>query len=205
MIIFVHLPKCGGTSIREIMRNHFKEHEFRCFYDQQHNKASTVRLSLSRNLKFVCGHNDADAFDEIYPNSKKITWMRDPVQRTISLYNHIISRKFIENNPDAQYVIDHKLHFEDFIKLKWTHNYSMRFIKNLPVESFFHIGFCEYFQKSLDNLSRRLKFKKNLIQTWENKTNIKSYQLTNSLISEIREHNAKEYEFYNKAINIFLD
>ena len=204
MIVFVHLPKSGGTSFREIMRSYFKTYEFWSNYSTQLSISDSANLSIPDSVKFVCGHNDADAFELLFPKAKIVTWMRHPVNRTISLYKHIISRKHMKNNPDAQYVIDRNLNFEEFVELKWTHNYSMNFIKKMNVESFFHIGFCEYFQESLDLFSKKLGLKKNLKSTWENKSQLGDFEIDKKILIKIVEYNSEEFEFYNRAKTIFI-
>jgi hypothetical protein len=203
MIIFVHLPKSGGTSFRQIMINHFNDNETWVDYSNEWTKSKSGNAKIPKSAKFICGHIQADAFLGRFPDSKLITWLRDPLDRTLSLYNHITSRTQMENNPEAQYVIDNNLTLQDFIELPWTHNYSLNFINNVPLKSFFHIGFCHQYQKSLDILSDKLTLSHRLTETWENKSKSKFLNIDKSIRNKIINYNEEEYNLYNKAHALF--
>jgi hypothetical protein len=87
LLYFLHIPKTAGTSLKTFIFDHYDTQEF---FDQSilEHLIKTPRLELNK-YKLFCGH-----FGWFLPNllSKKpkiVTMLRDPIDRTISQYNHI--------------------------------------------------------------------------------------------------------------------
>ncbi|VXC91840.1 conserved hypothetical protein [Oceanicaulis sp. 350] len=102
-LVFVHIPKCGGTSLSHVLRWKFlfsnkkidevaatlscpyppysKNYEF---------KANLVKYYLNSGAHYVEGHFPfSDALWEGFKNDTNfVTLMRDPVSRVISHYNY---------------------------------------------------------------------------------------------------------------------
>lgn len=109
--IFFHIPKCGGTSISEILPNKEK-----------------VRLIEHTHLNYV---NTKFAFEEnneinFFNNSKKFAIVRNPFYRTISLF------KYIKQHTD------HHLH-KRIINHNFTQFcYFLRNVGDVSITSCFH-------------------------------------------------------------------
>jgi hypothetical protein len=99
-LIFLHVPKTGGTSLREIFRGWFGtgllEH-----YAGAHDGSLPVRhdvsalLSASRPVVIYGHFNRGRRFgvDDYYPEVRQfVTVLRDPFERAVSGYFHIVRR-----------------------------------------------------------------------------------------------------------------
>ncbi len=86
-LFFIHIPKTAGTSFTRILENIYPP-ESRCdaYYIQE--LIETDPETLAR-LRLFIGHIDYAA-SELMPKPLNIvTFLRDPVERAISAYNHI--------------------------------------------------------------------------------------------------------------------
>lgn len=92
-LVFVHVPKTAGTTFRrEILMPAFRRREIYLIYDsiRFHKVGSWEELAASpksfrTKLRLVTGHMPFDV-DEILPNPRYMTFLREPVERAISDY-----------------------------------------------------------------------------------------------------------------------
>lgn len=99
VFIFLHLPKTGGTTFNaHLFKNLIWEEEFLHIgpwgekYRRAHNKLPLHKRSLyERNrIKVISGHGVWYGIHELFPHKepKYFTFIRDPAERMVSLYNH---------------------------------------------------------------------------------------------------------------------
>ncbi len=95
VLLYVHIPKTGGTSLISILDARFPENEiFPLHSPSTEDYFFTFSLDELRRYRFVRGHfrfgpYDRHIYKHIAQNPICITMLRDPVQRTISEYRHI--------------------------------------------------------------------------------------------------------------------
>lgn len=92
--IFLHLPKCGGNSLRRIIQRQYKEAEL--YYSGgdlgRKKKFEDKAQSNSENPTCSIGHLYFGIHEgTLIDNPIYLTMMREPVSRVISLYNFIKS------------------------------------------------------------------------------------------------------------------
>jgi hypothetical protein len=92
-ILFDHLPKCGGTSLKVYLRAQYPSKKVFSI-DGLNPTASLDKFKkLSRNKRhgydLVEGHCANDLLGYVHPNSLKITMLRDPVERIISHFFYV--------------------------------------------------------------------------------------------------------------------
>ncbi len=100
--VFLHIQKCGGTSVGEYIKSKYKEEEYLELYTKKipidlvvdttepHLRIRTYLESLDLSkVKIVFGHAVFNGIEEYFPNQKVkyYTILRNPIDRIISLYN----------------------------------------------------------------------------------------------------------------------
>lgn len=88
-LIFIHIPKCGGTSLNTKIT---PDINFRNWIEQ-----GTVEFKAvgTYTVEFENQHATYDRLAPIFPNYRYVTQMRNPYTRWISLYKHFVKRKYI--------------------------------------------------------------------------------------------------------------
>ena len=198
-IIGVHVPKTAGTTFKDVLKDSYglKLHEVY--------KAQDLHL-LNNGLEYKCnnplakviyGHIQAHPkWKEQYPEAKLVTWVRDPVERVISLYymwkeqNHT-GRKFenfAKTNPDLI----------DFVKAEECHEIVhayQTYLGKVKPSDFDFVGRTEYFEQDLQSLGNMLgrKFK---YQGKSTNRNVKKPLVSEAVKNELQFLLNKEYELY---------
>jgi hypothetical protein len=85
---FVHVPKCGGTTLRSIALTRMRPEEIL----PAQNNTELMRLSREdiRRYPAAIGHFDHGIFDVLPAGTLRFTILRDPVQRYLSTVSHIM-------------------------------------------------------------------------------------------------------------------
>ena len=199
MIVSIHLPKAGGTTFGSILREIYGKSLF-LDYSKQWSKEDTKNNFYEKKLECLHGHFEHNAFDHLYPDTKKIIWLRNPSERIYSLY------KYLKLNPDhdnSYYtpIYNNAFTFNDFIKLEWVQNNFKNFIKDSLPKDFYFIGFLEYFDSSLSECSKFLNWKYIPEYSILNKNN----QIINSSDTVLKRHINKfldfEIDWYEQAFS----
>ena len=208
-IIFVHLPKTGGTTVNSAMNG------------------SSWQTKPDFNYRHILGEsgktNVGDLFDPQfsgkYQNNKIITMLRNPVDRVISEYYFMKDRQgfmnLLHNKPKS---------FKDFIMSTQTPNGMLKFLKGKPLYSTsmvrendldqviqsidempVMVGIFEQFEKSLQYFTDETGLK------WKKKIEVKRVtfkrpdlsEVTDELKALIVERNALDVELYNYYLDKF--
>lgn len=149
MLISIHIPKTGGTSFKHTLKGVYGEEGlFHLPTTKQWNQSNVNELFVPKSTECIHGHMQHDAFDEIHPEASKILWLRDPVYRTISLYNHILSFPDTDNENHIE-VHESNISLVDFSGLPWVKNNTLNYIRGTNPEDFLFIGFMEAYEASL--------------------------------------------------------
>ena len=201
IIISIHIPKTGGTSFRTILSNVYSK-KLWSNYERQWSKHDVHQVQIPSNVRCIHGHFEYDSFDEIFSENSKITWTRDPADRTVSLYNYIIDKPD-PNNKLTLEVIEKQLSLEQFIDLPWVRNQGMNYLKGSSPYDFKFVGFVETYQQSLEKCAEILRWKSIPEMVWENKKREVSSNLHESLRKKIYKLNENEYDWISTAKSIF--
>lgn len=221
IFIYNHIPKCGGTSFNVILNDFFSviydypphELEFNCNTDflenlKQHEEKIPHYLEL-KPFQAMSGHyfyNEiflSNRFKGIYecPRVKLISFLRDPLTHRVSLYAFGIKK-------GHSYVKG--LELEDYI-LKENNYYSRLFecdINNYKerLEKYFFIGVMEYYNNSIDLLSRKLQMNVNRSIPNINRSNSEKYYgiLSEEIKQEFKKSNRLDYLIYEYSLNLFI-
>lgn len=144
LVIFSHIPKTAGTSIRHIIEKNYPSESFcYCYSDNPQKKSiKDIVTELSNTLesedieknlvktRVLVGHIGFGLHDLLPPRPYKyITLLRDPVERVISYYSHL--RKYFKDNLGN---IARQQSLKDFVNNRFSievDNWQTRYISGL--------------------------------------------------------------------------
>src|SRR6187551_2305638 len=117
-LIFLHIPKAGGTTFHDILERHYKPGEIfdiRVLDQKQTSEKEFIDLPAEQKKKInlLKGHMEF-GWHENFGNAEVqyVTFLRNPVERIFSLYNYIHRRP-------KHYLYDKvagkKMSFEDYV------------------------------------------------------------------------------------------
>jgi len=222
--IFVHNPKTAGTALRNSIESIFGKENIFLDYDKPMMDGTFVRNS--KNIissfstkkifqKIIYGHLlpckycdfRLDGFHK-RKNHVYMTFLREPLQRTISLY-YFFQRMPIEPDslPLHAKVKEEKWSLETFLTYKgFWHNWYSKFFFGFPVEKFDFIDTSENYSSCIKTMGKMYEeFSK--IPILEDNVNkekkIKEvYEVDKNLELKFRKLNKKDYEIYEKGKTI---
>jgi hypothetical protein len=207
--VFIHIPKTAGTSFRIGVQEKFNDKSIIMDYKQHSNKTSQVIQDtvysnqkhllvneiIQRNkIKFITGHFTASKYLDIFDtNVRWCTFFRDPIQRVISEYNHLVSR----------YGYDKSL--QEFCILPNNCNKQFNAISGIKLDDFFFFGITEYYNESITLFNKLTNMDISSIkQNIGRKIIDCQYNLNTDLLELIQNNNLKDIELYQQAVQKFL-
>ncbi len=160
--IFIHIPKCGGSSFVGVLRETFKEKELEKTPSHKIEKVGNVLIkhidftSASRKFKSPSIFNKENV--ENYKNHLIFLIVRNPIERLISEFNfqyHILDGK--NGNKQASIITNLKKqpkNFEEYINFKETQNYQLKFLLGRPLNDSKKVSQKDYEKiiERIDNL-----------------------------------------------------
>jgi len=249
LYVFLHFPKTAGTTMRKHFEKYYSNEEHIQAYLSDHDSQGPLsnKFPKSRNmdtnafksylgsltdnqkdkLKLISGHSVYYGLENFFPNReiRYFTFVRDPLKRLISLYNHIeelysrllkdnysIGYIFLEHPVMKKVTIDGKLiNFDDFLKLNFSKFGLMRFLLRNSgrklnigsvkevIDDFFFIGQMESFDRDFKIVCSYLGIPSDYISENISK---KSVNLGNNYLNIIKDQHYgfnEEYEVYDYA------
>ncbi len=98
-ILFLHVPKCGGTSIRRFLDDRFDAVRLELQSDRDDWHGS---LQAAKTAPLVYGHFSADQLEQIRGDAFVFSFLRDPLDRLVSHFRYHCSIGWA-GSPDARY------------------------------------------------------------------------------------------------------
>jgi hypothetical protein len=208
-LISLHIPKCGGQSVRRVLKNRFGDN-FYLHYFQKRN-AMPEKYELEPGI-CIHGHfNKTKGFgvDDYYPGVEQIiTFLRDPLEIVISNY-FFWKRTARKRQIDLGYLKEGSKHdyrdIEDFFeKRPASHipdflpgNITLYNFKEVFEKRFVYTGIVEDMKTSLAIMGQKLGFECSE-DVWINKSE-RNEKISPKTKERFIENNSLAYEIYNYA------
>tara|TARA_R110000787_G_scaffold188209_4_gene299982 strand:+ start:2138 stop:2845 length:708 start_codon:yes stop_codon:yes gene_type:complete len=221
MIISLHIPKTAGTTLGYILDYGSKRKIFYDYTQYRHEALEQDIAYLEKNKEFIAnrfeiihGHFHYKKYENIFPEAKYITCLRDPLKRTISQYHHIIQEA------DPQHWLYERLStgvmdFADFAALPNIKRAQSWYMEGRDINDFDHISLTENLAESVYQFQVMLNFQRNdpyMVFEGEKSlpnTNpstarkVAKKEITKAQLAQAKEILCEDYDLYERAVSKF--
>ena len=185
---FIHIPKCGGTTLARIFKNIYGDKFIQAGSEKEKN-------SGWKSADVLMGHYNW----KFYNHLPLVTFLRHPVERVISHWNYKIIRSRASTYPSTQKIFSKKHKFELLEFAEMTPNIMCSYIED-GWESFIYIGFTENYDKSLHSMGKIFNFQPPLKYKKYRVSSLKREKIyTTEEYQTILELNEKDMELYTEV------
>jgi hypothetical protein len=212
MIIFPHVPKTAGSSLRSALIDKygdrllldygaaplFENPERELIDNQMRAKISSNSKSYRSQYDLVYGHFPADRYESLGVDISRAIFFRDPVDRLCSNYFY----RFKNNDGTAGGVSNVSIvEFANRANMKYVYQ---NYLSDLNLNDFDFIGITEHFSESLSRFAKvygvKLPFYRERVGQ---KKDYRSYLLEHGLLEEVIASQKDNQDIYNKALERF--
>lgn len=224
MYISMHIPKTGGNTFKDHLKVFFGDDIcFRNMTQWTFVDVYTPTLSMRAHRAFrgfkvrlagrnqlyatdrcIHGHFRADTYLDLFPESRCLTWLREPVERLISQYNYW-KRKPFRGHSVCKMLIERKLSLLEFGEIEVMRNLQSRYFHTLGIADFWFVGITEHFQSCVrhlyDLMEMEMKPAEIAAQNTNPTKNPKSaYEVDASTRAKLVALNSRDYKLYELAV-----
>ena len=157
-IIFLHLPKAGGTTLRQIFYKQYRYLKSNEIFTVNRTKETHQFLELAddekNKIKLLIGHFPFGLHRKIKKKFSYVTFMRDPVERVVSAFYY---NKEKETSDVYNIINDSNLTFMEYLKLNvepWSMNAMTKHLAGCDAEGFKKDCTIEMFDMAINNLKK---------------------------------------------------
>lgn len=215
-IISLHIPKTGGASFVNFMKEvfggenviRFRKLNYRIENSdwtlvEKNDRERDLKTEAGRH-KVLHGHFQYNEIEDIHKNSnaKVITWVRDPVERVVSRYFYL--QRTIRDEPNHFQKEKKDMGLLEFAELPSQRNVMSRYVDGISIENLFFIGVLEYHDQSIEEFKQLFNITAKVLPAWDNKNlEYKSqYSVSDDEKRSVMELNSHDVELYNKVLRM---
>lgn len=201
-LFFVHIPKTAGTSFRKSLEERYEtlsdygdnnahNHPVinRFIYTEQ-NPFALLTYLRGRNV-WIAGHMWIDKYISFTQPHDIVTFVRHPVARTLSHYNHEV--RWGENVKDL----------DTFTELHKAQNTQARYLNALPVRLIGFVGVTERYNDSIRLINAQYDIKiEAKAENANDKKRVTHENLSKAMEEKIEHLNKKDDALYREAMSI---
>ena len=205
-IVFVHIPKCGGTTLQRLLKENFDKREVYPFAKIGKGRAHATTVQEMQEAfdefppiehELAWGHFPMWFFQEKDPDfnsSFYLTVLRDPVERVLSHDRYRMRNDKLSSDPLS--IPDNFLCYMLCTDCTLTGDALLENAK-MSLERMDAILFMETFERDIRILFKRLNFK--LPSKIPRTNTTRPYPVSDEMIEKIRERNILDVKLYEYA------
>lgn len=213
-LLFMHIPKTAGQSLRGVIKKQYDlEETYRCPFMEE--KVIELSEEFRNSLKFIYGHFLFGTHEYFPKPFTYISMMRNPVERFISAYYHIIRVPTNRMHDKVKHMSLEEFIDSDDFNLQAEPNIQTRFFcgkeplsletaKKNMAKHFSVVGITELFEESLFLMKKQFGWDDIQYRTKNAATNRpKKKKVSQEVIDKIAAKNHLDIKLYNYARNEF--
>lgn len=204
-LISVHIPKTAGTAFRHVLLDAYGIN--RVLDDYPPDRIYDPSTAINPEIAVIHGHFFPSKYRNLFPNAKRIVWLRHPIFRliseyffakTIKDYNNVIHAKLLENN----------LSILEFAQISGMRNFLTRHIEGMDLQEFDFVGIQEFYNQDLVTLQKLMgwsKFSprvKNSNRYSEYHKCLQEIIANDSLMNQLAQLNEQDLQLYESALHL---
>lgn len=202
-LISIHIPKTGGQSFYRILEEMYGDKLSIAFrrrdYDAVMDEHRRFEDALPAQLQVLHGHLYYKEVKRLHrhTNAKVICWMRDPVERVVSNY-HYFKQRLEQSEADAENAHRRDETLLEYAGRRDARNRMHKFLKGLPLDDFYFIGFLENYEADLKRLGRLLGWGPFEVPH-VNRGTTPTPELDEATLRKLRRWNRRDIKLYERA------
>lgn len=158
-VLFVHIPKTAGTTLKSILHRYIPLDRTFMTYDHNHPQQRIAELAAmpdeqKRRQRLVCGHTEFGLHRLLIGPYRYITVLRDPMARIRSHYRHVTQH---QRHPFHAAVVEQGIGVEEYltsIQPIELNNGQTRLLSGLEKRDAFGCTSSDLLDRAIENLER---------------------------------------------------